>query len=144
MDSVTNTTQPSQGRPPIGPIGVIVALVLLIPTVLFYSMAPDEPLRAGVTIFADGRQRVYLADPSQYEKTGYQDYCILEPREQLTIAQPPQRPDGSLLARVERTGPAEIPFCPSHADVFLRPHQVRQKPSPWNELNDRLGRLFSR
>nr|MBI3612002.1 hypothetical protein [Nitrospirota bacterium] len=65
MDTNTDATEPSQGRPPLGVIGIIIALVLLIPTVLFYSIAPDEPLKAGVTIFSDGRQRAYLADPSR-------------------------------------------------------------------------------
>nr|MBI3613501.1 hypothetical protein [Nitrospirota bacterium] len=102
MDSNADTTGPSQGRTPLGAIGVIVALVLLIPMVLFYSIAPDEPFKESVTIFSDGRQRAYLADPGRYEGAGYQDYCVLEPRDQLTIVQPPQRPDGSLLARVER------------------------------------------
>lgn len=144
MDSNADTTGPSQGRTPLGAIGVIVALVLLIPMVLFYSIAPDEPFKESVTIFSDGRQRAYLADPGRYEGAGYQDYCILEPRDQLTIMQPPQRPDGSLLARVERTGPADMPFCPPQAAVFIRPQQVVQKQNPWGELKDRLGRLRSR
>ncbi len=138
-----DTTGPSQARPPLGAIGVIVILVLLIPTVLYYSIAPDEPLKEGVAIFSDGRQRVYLADPGRYERVGYQDYCVLEPREQLTIVQPPQRPDGSLLARVERSGPTDVPFCPPQAAVFIRPQQVVQKESPWREIKARLARLFA-
>lgn len=133
----------SEGSP-LGSIGVIVALVLLVPTILFYAMAPDELLKAGVTIFSDGRQRVYLADPAQYERAGYQDYCVLEPRDELTIVQPPQRPDGSLLARVARTDTTAVPFCPPQADIFVRPHQVAQKQSLWREVHDRLDRLFSR
>jgi len=132
----------SRGQP-LGSIGLIVSIVLLIPTLLFYSIAPDEPFKAGVMIFADGRQRVYLADPGRYESAGYQDYCVLEPRDQLTIVQPPQRPDGSLLARVERNAPADIPFCPSHADVFVRPHQVVQKERPWQAITARLARLLA-
>jgi hypothetical protein len=143
-DFNADTTEPSHGRPPLVAIGVIVALVLLIPTVLFYSIAPDELLKAGVTIFSDGRQRAYLADPGRYEGTGYQDYCVLEPRDRLTIIQPPQRPDGSLLARVERTDPADVPFCPPQASVFIRPQQVVQKQNPWGEFKDRLSRLLSR
>lgn len=143
MDSNADTTEPSHGRPPLGAIGVLVALVLLIPTILYYSITPDEPLKEGVTIFSDGRQRAYLADPSRYEGAGYQDYCILEPRDQLTIMQPPQRPDGSLLARVERNEPADMPFCPPQATLFVRPQQVVQKQNPWTEFNDRLSRLLS-
>ncbi|MDE3119814.1 MAG: hypothetical protein KGL03_12460 [Nitrospirota bacterium] len=114
------------------------------PTILYYAMAPDELLKAGVTIFSDGRQRVYLADPAQYERAGYQDYCVLEPRDELTIVQPPQRPDGSLLARVARMEPTVVPFCPPQADVFVRPHQVVQKQSLWRDVRERLDRLFSR
>jgi hypothetical protein len=144
MNTSRDTTEPPQGRPPLGAIGIIVALVLLIPTVLFYSIAPDEPFKEGVTIFADGRQRAYLADPSRHERAGYQDYCVLEPRDRLTIVQPPQRPDGSLLARVERDGAADLPFCPPQAAVFIRPQQVVQKQSLWGELKDRLSRSLSR
>ncbi|MBM4132500.1 MAG: hypothetical protein FJ245_01910 [Nitrospira sp.] len=143
MDPNADTPEPSHGRPPLGAIGVLVALVLLIPTILYYSIAPDEPLKEGVTIFSDGRQRAYLADPSRHEGAGYQDYCVLEPRDQLTIVQPPQRPDGSLLARVERTGPTDVPFCPPQATVFIRPQQVVQKENPWQEIKARLVRLIA-
>lgn len=143
MDFSAETDKPSQGRPPLGAIGVVVLLVLLIPTVLYYSIAPDEPLKEGVTIFSDGRQRAYLADPGRYESAGYQDYCVLEPRDQLVIVQPPQRPDGSLLARVERSGPTDVPFCPPQATVFVRPQQVVQKENPWQEIKARLARLMA-
>lgn len=143
MSAKPEPTETQPERRPLGAIGVIVALVLLIPMVLFYSIAPDEPLKEGVTIFSDGRQRLYLADPRRYEGAGYQDYCVLEPGDRLTIVQPPQRPDGSLLARVERSGPVDVPFCPPQAEVFVRPHQVVQKEHPWQEMKARLARLFA-
>jgi hypothetical protein len=127
----------------VGNIVLIMALVLLVPTVLFYTMAPDEPLQEGVTIFSEGRQRVYLADPARYRQSGYQQYCVLEPHVPLTIVQPAaDRPDGLILAKAQGRAPLQAPFCPPQAEVTLRSHQVRQKENLLRQIRDNLARLL--
>jgi hypothetical protein len=136
-------SETSRRQPPLATIGLIMAVVLIIPTILFYAIAPEEPLKEGVTVFSDGRQRVYLADPERYQRLGYRHYCILESHVPLTIVQAAaDRPDGSVLAQAHE-GQPQTPFCPQQAEVTLRPHQVHQKESLWRQIKENLARLFA-
>lgn len=129
---------------PLGTIGLAVATVLVIPTLLFYAVAPDEPLKADVMVFAKGRHRAYFADPLAHRTLGYDRFCILEADDPLMIVQnPSDRPDGSLLARAQGHAGAELPFCPAGAEVVLRPHQVRQKDDVVSQIRTRLSRLLA-
>lgn len=137
-------SETSRRPPPLATIGLIMAIVLVIPTILFYAIAPDEPLKAGVTAFSEGRQRVTLSDPERYRRLGYQHYCILESHVPLTIVQAASdRPDGSVLAQAHTQGRAQAPFCPQQAEITLRPHQVRQKESFWRQIRETLARLVA-
>ncbi len=133
------------GRPPIGAIGLLVALMLILPAVLFSSFSPDEPLKEGVTVFADERPRAAFLDPDRYRAAGFEERCAVETGTRLTIVQgPAQRPDGLLLARIEGDGPAQPPFCPPQAAVLLHPHQVRQKEGFWQAVTRVLGSVLPR
>jgi hypothetical protein len=136
-------SEPAHRQPPLATIGVIMISVLVVPTILFYAVAPEEPLQEGVSVFSDGRQRVYLADPERYRRAGYSLYCVLESHAPLTVIQAAaDRPDGSILAQAQSQGHAQAPFCPSQAEVTLRPHQVRQKESLWRQIKENLARLI--
>ncbi|MGH7256093.1 MAG: hypothetical protein ACREI3_09980 [Nitrospirales bacterium] len=131
-----------QTRHPVRPIALIVLVMLLIIASL-YSLSPSGPMRPGDVVFANGKQRVHLADPDQYQQKGYEGYCILEPREQLIVLQDPaHREDRSILARFEEKALVVLPFCPPQAVVIAKLHQVIQKVGLWQELRDDLAGLF--
>jgi hypothetical protein len=118
--------------------------MLIFPAFL-YSIAPEEPLKEGVTVFSDGKQRVYLADPQQYREAGYGTYCILEPQEQLTVLQrPSDRSDGMLSARFEGKHTVQFPFCPPHAMILAKSHQVTQKERLLQSIIHTATRVFNR
>lgn len=142
------TTPPPIDEPPQGrsvrTIVLVMALVLILPTLLFYAVAPDEPLKEDVAVFANGRHRAYFADPPRYRLLGYDRFCIVEADDLLMIVQKASdRPDGSLLARVQGEARPELPFCPPGAEVSIRPHQVRQKDDVLSRIKNRLARLWS-
>lgn len=123
-----------QGRPPLLAITTIVGTMLIIPAFL-YSVAPEEPLRNGVVVFANGKQRAYLAQPARYDDRGYTGSCVLEPGEPLAIiGGPSEDGDHKVLARMEGRTRVEFPFCPPDAEVIVKSHQVRQKLGLWQEL----------
>jgi hypothetical protein len=41
---------------------------------------------------------------------------------------PRNQPEDAILAQVQGSPAAEWPFCPAHAQVLLKPHQLYQKP----------------
>lgn len=144
MNSTTgkNESGAPEARPPLLSIGLIVAVMLIIPAFL-YSVAPDEPLKEGVVVFSNGKQRAYLAEPASYQQAGYTNYCVLEPSDQLVVIQKPSdRPDGSLLARFEGKTAVQFPFCPPQAQVIVKAHQVIQKESLLRTIRDRIERFF--
>ena len=142
MDSTDDRDERSKTRPPWAPIGIIVAATLILPAFL-YSVAPDEPLKEGVVAFSDGKQRVYFADPRRYEREGYVNYCGLESNDQVTVVQKASdRSDHALLGRFEGRGKIQFPFCPSQAEIVVKPHQVVQKESLLRELKEKLSHLL--
>lgn len=118
-------------RPEIGPplwsIGLIIALMLIVPIVM-YSIAPPGPIRDGDTIFAEGAVKVPLIHPLLYEGANFKGTCMLDPHDPLMVVQrPSDRSDGSILAKVQGKTSIEWPFCPPQAEILLMQHQIAQK-----------------
>lgn len=118
-------------RPEIGPplwsIGLIIALMLIVPIVM-YSIAPPGPIRDGDTIFAEGAVKVPLTHPLLYEGANFKGTCMLDPHDPLMVVQrPSDRSDGSILAKVQGKTSIEWPFCPPQAEILLMQHQIAQK-----------------
>lgn len=131
-----------KARYPLLSISLVVALMLMLPALL-YTIVPAGPVREGEVVYADGKQRAYFVDPSRYRQAGYGNACILEPEDALIVAQTPAaRPDGALLVRFEGKTIIEFPFCPPHAEILIKPHQVVQRASPWQTLIDSLARVL--
>lgn len=139
---------PHEDAPPRRPLRTVVAIlatVLFLPTLLFYAVAPDEPLKEQVAVFTNGRHRAYFAEPLRYRPLGYDRYCVLEADAPLVILQKASdRSDGSLLTLTQGDAKPELPFCPPGAAVSLRPHQVRQKDDVLGRIRSRLAQLFAR
>jgi hypothetical protein len=131
-------------RRPLRTVFLILATVLLLPTLLFYAVAPDEPFKEHVAVFAKGRTRAYFAEPLRYRAQGYDRFCVLEADAPLVILQQASdRSDGSLLTLTQGEAKPELPFCPAGAAVSLRPHQVRQKEDVLGRIRTRLAQLFA-
>lgn len=116
-----------QSGPPLWSIGFVVALMLVVPVVL-YSIAPPGPIREGDTIFSDGVLKVPLAHPLLYESANFNGTCLVDPHDPLTVLQgPSDRPDGLILAKVQGKTAIEWPFCPPQAEVlFVVPHSMQK------------------
>ncbi|WP_447979390.1 hypothetical protein [Candidatus Nitrospira bockiana] len=144
MDSMDEEQAAAARRRALVSLALIIGAMLLIPAFL-YSLAPEEPLKEGVTVFANGRHRAYLLDPEAYRALGYTGYCVLEPHDPLIVVKPAGEAAGaSMVARIEGKTKAEFPFCPPAARVLVKPHQVIQKEGLWSDLKERLRGFFSR
>lgn len=142
MAPPSETAEESKPRHPLLSISLIVALMLILPALL-YTIAPAGPVREGEVVYANGKQRAYFVEPGRYRQAGYGNACILEPRDALVVVQTPvARLDGALRVRFEGKTIIEFPFCPPHAEVLIKPHQVVQRASPWQELTDSLARFL--
>ncbi len=146
---MTNAPPPHQdargdAAPPLWSIGLAVAVMLIVPLVL-YSIAPAGPVREGDTVFLNGAHTVRLVGPSHYREGRFGDSCLLDSRDPLLVLQRLiDRPDATILAKVQGKMKIEFPFCPPQAEVLLKDHQVDQKPELFAELRDRLSNLLSR
>jgi hypothetical protein len=134
----------SHTEPPLWSIGLTVVVILGAPLVL-YSLAPTGPLREGDTVFSDGQQRVRLSNPAASPSPQPEETCLLDPDNPLIIVRGPNdHPDGSIVAQVQGRPATEWPFCPSHAEVLLKPHQLFQKPAVFSGLQEMLATLANR
>jgi hypothetical protein len=125
-------------EPPLWSIGLVVALMLIVPFVL-YSMAPAGPIREGDTIFTDGTLKVPLAHPILYESTGFDGTCLLDPHDPLTVLrQPEDRIKGVIFAKVQGKTAIEWPFCPPQAEILLARSHIIQKADVWSEAGKRM------
>ena len=132
----------AQSWPPLWSIGVAIAVMLIVPAIL-YSMAPEGPIREGDTVFGSGRHTVVLAHPTDYQRAGYENTCVLEFRDPLLVmSRPAESPAGPFRAQVQGKTKLEFPFCPPQAEVILKPHHVFQKPNLLIDLKDSLRQLF--
>lgn len=132
----------AQSWPPLWSIGVAIAAMLIVPAIL-YSMAPEGPIREGDTVFGSGRHRVVLAHPTDHQRAGYENTCMLEFRDPLLVmSRPAESQAGPFRAQVQGKTKLEFPFCPPQAEVMLKPHQVFQKPNLLTDLKESLIQIF--
>jgi hypothetical protein len=116
-----------------------VAVILGTPLVL-YSLAPPGPIREGDTVFSEGQQQARFATPARDKSD---ETCLLDPNSPLIIVHAPnEQTDSSIIAEVQGNPSGEWPFCPLHAEVELRAHQVFQKPATLSAVREVLVRWF--
>lgn len=139
-----NQEDPPQSGPPLWSIGLVVALMLVVPVVL-YSIAPPGPIREGDTIFSDRVLKVPLVHPLLYESANFNGTCLVDPHDPLTVLQgASDRIDGLILARVQGKTAIEWPFCPPQAEVLLSlPHSM-QKMAFFSSAQSRLMEWWNR
>ena len=143
--AVTSTRDESgRSEPPLWSIGIAMIIILLTPLVL-YSLAPTGPLREGDTAFSNGQQRVHLTTPTAEPRLQPGDICLLDPNSPLIVVHAPDgQPDGSIIGLVQGNPATEWPFCPVHAEVVIKAHQLFQKPALLTEIQGMLVGLLSR
>ena len=129
-------------EPPLWSIGIAALIILLAPIVL-YSFAPAGPIREGDTVFSEGQQQVTVQHTSGREAKD--KTCLLDPNSPLIVIHTPQpNADGSMIAQVQGNPSGEWPFCPVHAEVIVKLHQVFQKPAVFGTIREILVGVFSR
>ena len=143
MAAASTSDESNRSEPPLWSIGIAMVIILLAPLVL-YSLAPTGPLREGDTAFANGQQRVQLTTPTTEPRLQPGDTCLLDPNSPLIVVHAPDGPDGSIIALVQGNPATEWPFCPVHAEVLLKTHQLFQKPEPLAEIQTMLAGLLGR
>ncbi len=132
----------AQSWPPLWSIGAAIAVMLIVPAIL-YSMAPEGPIREGDTVFGSGRHMVVLAHPTDYQRAGYENTCVLEFRDPLLVmSRPAESPAVPFRAQIQGKTKLEFPFCPPQAEVILKRHHVFQKPNLLTDLKGSLTQIF--
>lgn len=135
--------QTSRSEPPLWSIAIAVIIVLVAPLVL-YSLAPTGPIREGDTLFSAGEQRVEIRHATGDRRGEYDNACLLDPDNPLIVLRSSSgQVDNSIIAQVQGNPVGEWPFCPVHAEVLLKLHQVFQKPALFGRVNEILTRWFS-
>ncbi len=143
MSGPLHSNEPSHTEPPLWSIGLAVAVILGAPLVLS-SLAPTGPLREGDTAFSDGQQRVHLTTPTTEPRLQPGDTCLLDPNSPLIVVHAPDgQPDGSIIGLVQGNPATEWPFCPLHAEVLMKAHQLFQKPALLTEIRTMLVGFLS-
>ena len=138
-----NTNEGNHTEPPLWSIGLAVVIILVSPLVL-YSWAPSGPIRDGDTVFSEGQQQVQIrhTDTGQEAKD---NSCLLDPNSPLIVIHSLQTDtDSSIIAQVQGNPFSEWPFCPLHAEVVIKTHQVFQKPAVFGTVREILVGVFSR
>jgi hypothetical protein len=135
---------PNQTEPPLWSIGIVVAIILTAPLVL-YSLSPTGPLREGDTVFSAGQQRVRIGHTTADEPNGVDNTCLLDPDSPLIVIHAPHSDvDRSIIAEVQGNPADEWPFCPVHAEVSLQHYQIFQKPAVFESVRELLAGIFNR
>lgn len=138
------TKETGYAEPPLWSIGLAVAIILGAPLVL-YSLAPPGPIREGDTVFSEGEQRVRLSTSVTGTALKPNDTCLLDPNSPLIVTQvASDQSDETITAEVQGNPSGEWPFCPLHAEVQFRVHQVLQKPATLSAVREVLLRWFGR
>lgn len=138
------TEDTDRAEPPLWSIGLAMAVILSAPLVL-YSLAPPSPIREGDTVFSEGEQRVRLNMPATGTPTKPDDICLLDPNNPLIVTHvPSDQSDETMTAQVQGNPSGEWPFCPLHAEVRFKTHQVFQKPETLSAVRELLVRWFGR
>lgn len=144
MNTPSTANDPSRAEPPLWSIGLVAAMILVAPLIL-YSFAPPGPLREGDTVFSDGEQRVQLTTPLNTSGRHLDDTCVLDPDSPLIIAQVSDDPaNPSIVAHVQGNQTGEWPFCPVHAEVRLHTRQIFQKPPVFGSIREVLTKWTGR
>lgn len=138
------TSDGSHTEPPLWSIGIAAFIILLAPIVL-YSFSPAGPIRAGDTVFSQGQQEVTIQHIASIHEPK-DNTCLLDPNSPLIVIHAPTNPDAdrSIVAQVQGNPSSEWPFCPVHAEVILKIHQVFQKPAVFGAVREMLERLSGR
>lgn len=142
MSSSQDSDDRPRSEPPLWSMGLAMIVILAAP-LLLYSQAPSGPLRTGDTIFSQGQQEVRIATPLSVSGKNLRNTCLLDPDNPLIILElPPADLSGDILATVQGNPDAEWPFCPLHAQILVKPHQMFQKPDLWSAPRRLLTGLF--
>lgn len=137
-----STPDHTYAEPPLWSIAAAVIIILAAPLIL-YSLAPTGPIREGDTVFSEGQQQVRIHDVATDETGKANDTCLLDPNSPLIVLHfSSGQADESIIAQVQGTPAVEWPFCPLHAEVLLKTHQVFQKPALFREVQTMLARLL--
>ncbi|MET0517167.1 MAG: hypothetical protein ABW047_17775 [Nitrospiraceae bacterium] len=129
-------------EPPLWSIGLAATVILLAPMVM-YSLAPPGPIRDGDTIFSNGTHKVHLSEPLRYAQVGYQETCLIDPKDPLIVLHSsPDPPNDLILVQVQGKSRIEWPFCPPQAEILVRPHHILQKSNFFQEIRDSITRIF--
>lgn len=141
---MSSTPDQTPTEPPLWSIGIVVAIILTAPLVL-YSLAPTGPLRECDTVFSAGQQQVRIENTTADKPNGMNDTCLLDPNSPLIVIHTPNTDDDhSIVAEVQGNPADEWPFCPVHAEVRVKNHQIFQKPAVFDSVRELLAGLFSR
>jgi len=134
----------NQTEPPLWSIGIVVAIILAAPLVL-YSLAPTGPLREGDTVFSAGQQRVPIENTTADKPNGVDDTCLLDPDSPLIVIHASHSDvDRSIIAEVQGNPADEWPFCPVHAEVRVKHDQIFQKPAVFENVRELLAGFLNR
>ena len=135
-----NSQQPK--RNPLIPIGLTILAVLVVPPFI-YSIGPKGPIKMDNVVFSTGHYRAYFTNKRQYQILGYDDFCLLQARDQLLVLESVEaRKDGVYLVQKIGTRKRAFPDCPSQSKIFLHEHQITLKPDMWGGLQDTLTWFF--
>jgi hypothetical protein len=144
MATAPTSDERNRSEPPLWSIGITAVIILLAPLVL-YSLAPTGPIRDGDTVFSEGQQHVQI----RHTATGQEakdNACLLDPNNPLIVVHSLNTDtDGSIVIAEVQGNPAnKWPFCPVHAEVVLKAHQIFQKPAVLGTVREILIGLFRR
>lgn len=142
VNGSAHNKETSPSWPLLWSIGVAIAVLLIVPAIL-YSIAPTGPIREGDTVFGSGRHMVVLAHPTDYQRAGYENTCVVEFRDPLLVmSRPTESIAAPFRAQIQGKTKLEFPFCPPQAEVILKPYHVFQKPNLLTDVKDSLSRIF--
>lgn len=141
---MSSTPDQTPTQPPFWSIGIVAAIILTAPFLL-YSLAPTGPLREGDTVFSAGQQRVRIENTTAGKLKRVDDTCLLDPDSPLIVIHTRNTDDDhSIIAEVQGNPAEEWPFCPVHAEVRVKHHQIFQKPAVFDSIRELLVELFNR
>ncbi len=133
-----------QADPPLWSMAVAVFIILGAPLVL-YSFAPTGPVREGDTVFSEGEQQVQIRQAATDQSDKKDNTCLLDPNSPLIVLHAStDQGDGLIIAHVQGNPADEWPFCPVHAEVILKTHQIFQKPAVFGTVREVLIGWFGR
>lgn len=136
--------QGNRSEPPLWSIAAAVTIILVAP-LLLHSLAPTGPIRDGDTVFSEGEEHVQIRHAATEQSGKADDTCLLDPNSPLIVLHSPiNQADGSIIAQVQGNPAGAWPFCPVHAEVLLKSHQIFQKPAVFGAVRDRLTSWFNR